>query len=336
LDESVAICSSVAELTLSPKSHANTVAPSPLTSAAASTAVSNSVLPGAASTVCSPSETSSTIFVAPTRPSSAKSCCAASKPSEIEVLPSADISSIPALISAALYDHGTRVVAFAAKDTTEKRVASTPREYWFTSCLAKAFIPLGPSIEPSGRGFFIEPLSSSTRTKSIGVAQGGLGALGGLGGGGDGETCTGENLKGGHIFHPRTVLLCGVCTLYPLIRSMRCRQDVAGEILPGSLTLDDLGYRAGPPLTISGSGARRQPPPTHSADIAKGRTPGVGLTPTTSYQVQLTDLSCSSVDCVAVRRRTRPQLQTVPARPECGAEAQIYVQYLGVRPCART
>ena len=73
LDESVAICSSVAELTLSPKPHANTVAPSPLTSAAASTAVSNSVLPGAASTVCSPSETSSTTFVAPTRPSSAKS-----------------------------------------------------------------------------------------------------------------------------------------------------------------------------------------------------------------------------------------------------------------------
>ena len=54
LDESVAICSSVAELTLSPKPHANTVAPSPLTSAAASTAVSNRVLPGAASTVCSP------------------------------------------------------------------------------------------------------------------------------------------------------------------------------------------------------------------------------------------------------------------------------------------
>jgi hypothetical protein len=40
LDESVAICSSVAKLTSPPKPHANTVAPSPLTSAAASTAVS--------------------------------------------------------------------------------------------------------------------------------------------------------------------------------------------------------------------------------------------------------------------------------------------------------
>ena len=42
-DESVAICSSVAKLNLFPKPHANTVTPSPLTSAAASTAVSNSV-----------------------------------------------------------------------------------------------------------------------------------------------------------------------------------------------------------------------------------------------------------------------------------------------------
>ena len=137
------------------------------------------------------------------------------------------------------------------------------------------------------------------------------------------EACTGENLEGNHIFtifHPRTVLLCGVCacTLCDLLRCVagdeRCRRNSARLT-----SLDDLGYRAGPPLTISGCGARRQPPPTHSADIAKGRTPGVDLTPTTSYQVQSTDLSCSSVDCVAVRRRTRPQLQTVPARPECGA-----------------
>ena len=182
MDGSVAICSSVAELTLFPKPHANTVTRSPLMSAAASTTVCNSVLPGAASTVCSPSETSSTILVAPTRPPLSKSCRAASKPSETEVLPSADIWSIPALITVALYDHGTRVVAFAAKDTTEKRVASTPREYWLTSCLAKALSPPGPSIEPAGGGFFIEPLSSSTRAKSIGVAQGGLGG----GGGGDG------------------------------------------------------------------------------------------------------------------------------------------------------
>ena len=124
----------------------------------------------------------------------AKSCRAASRPSEIEVLPSADIWSIPALISAALYDHGTRVVASDAKDTTEKRTASTPRKYWFTSCLAKAFSPLGPSIEPSGKGFFIEPLSSSTRAKSIGVAQGGLG---GGGGGGGVEGGGGGGVEGG-------------------------------------------------------------------------------------------------------------------------------------------
>ena len=197
----MAICFNVVRLTFVPKPHANTLTPSPLTRAAASTAVCNSVLLGAASTVCSPSETNSTNLVATTRPS-AKSCRAALNPSEIEVLPSADISSIPALISAALYDHGTRVVAFDAKDTTEKRAASTPREYWFTSCLAKAFSPPAPSIEPSGSGFLIEPLSSSTRTKSIGVAQGGLGEGGakGNGGGGsdgDGGLCGGELGEGG-------------------------------------------------------------------------------------------------------------------------------------------
>ena len=155
-----------------------------MTSVAASTAVSNGVLPSAAnSSLCSPSERSSTILVAFSRPSTwAKSCHAASKPSEIEVLPSAVILSIAALISSALSDHPTRVVAFAAKDTTEKRVASMPREYWLTSFLAKAFNPPAPSIEPSGRGFFIEPLSSSTRAKSIGVAQAGLGDGGGGGG----------------------------------------------------------------------------------------------------------------------------------------------------------
>eukprot|EP00964_Phaeocystis_antarctica_P161757 scaffold134300_cov66-Phaeocystis_antarctica.AAC.1 len=57
----------------------------------------------------------------------------------------------------------------------------------FTSFLARAFSPPGPSIEPSGFGFFIEPLSSSTRAKSTGVAQGGLGGGGGGGGGGAGE-----------------------------------------------------------------------------------------------------------------------------------------------------
>ena len=171
--------------------HANTVTPSPLTSVAASTAVCSSDLPGAASTVWSPSEMNSTNLATPWRPSSTKSCRAASNASEIEVLPSAVIWLIPALIWAASCDHGTRVVASDAKDTTEKRAASAPREYWFTSSLAKAFSPLGPSIEPSGKGFFIEPLSSSTRMKSIGVAQGGLGegggGEGGAGGGGPGE-----------------------------------------------------------------------------------------------------------------------------------------------------
>ena len=96
---------------------------------------------------------------------------------------------MPALIKTSLVDHATRVVASVAKDTREKRAASAPRAYRFTSCLAKAFIPLGPSIEPSGRGFLIEPLSSSTRMKSIGCAQGGLGGGGGggVGGGGEGD-----------------------------------------------------------------------------------------------------------------------------------------------------
>ena len=59
---------------------------------------------------------------------------------------------------------------------------------WQTSSLAKALSPSFPSIES-----FIEPLSSSTRAKSIGVTQigdlggdggcaGGVGAGGGLGG----------------------------------------------------------------------------------------------------------------------------------------------------------
>eukprot|EP00964_Phaeocystis_antarctica_P147015 scaffold113480_cov48-Phaeocystis_antarctica.AAC.2 len=184
-DGSVAIYCSVVRLTLSPKPHANTVAPCPLTRAAASTAVCQGNRPGAASTVCSPPETSSTTLVAPTRPPSAKSCRAASKPSEIEVQPDAVIASIPTLISATSYDHGTRFVASVAKDTTEKRAASSPREYMFTSFFAKAFSPPGPSIEPSGRGIFIEPLSSSTRAKSTGG-----GGNGGGSGGDGGSNCT--------------------------------------------------------------------------------------------------------------------------------------------------
>eukprot|EP00964_Phaeocystis_antarctica_P150864 scaffold118371_cov45-Phaeocystis_antarctica.AAC.1 len=76
------------------------------------------------------------------------------------------MASIPASIAAASYDHGTRVVAFSAKDTTEKRAASGPRENMCTSSLAKAFTPLGPFIEPTGKGSFIETLSSITRAKS--------------------------------------------------------------------------------------------------------------------------------------------------------------------------
>ena len=202
LDGSVARFSSVELLTRVPKPHANTVAPSSLTTAAASTAVCHSVLPGAASTDCSPSVTISTTLVAPARPWSLKSCPAASKPSEIEVLPSADILSMPAWISVALYDHPTRVVASVAKDTTAKRTASTPRAYWLTSSLARALSPPGPSIEPCGLGFFIEPLSSSTKTKSTGVAQGGSGDGGGGGGEGDGGEGGGAGFSfrggGGH------------------------------------------------------------------------------------------------------------------------------------------
>ena len=139
-----------------------------------------------ASTVCSPSERNSTILAAPVRPPSRKSSRASSKPSEIEVGPSGDISSIPALISASLYDHGTRVVAFAAKDTTEKRVAFSPRENMCTSSLAKAFTSSGPTS-------LIEPLSSITREKSTWYAQGGLGE----GGGGEGDGGGGEGDGGG-------------------------------------------------------------------------------------------------------------------------------------------
>ena len=89
MDGSVAIFSSVSSVVLCPKPHAYTVTLSPLTSAAASMAVSNSVLLDAASIVWSPSERSSTILVAFSRPALAKRCRTASKPSEIEVLPSA-------------------------------------------------------------------------------------------------------------------------------------------------------------------------------------------------------------------------------------------------------
>eukprot|EP00964_Phaeocystis_antarctica_P003679 scaffold1976_cov56-Phaeocystis_antarctica.AAC.2 len=202
LDGSVAICSSVVLLICLPKPHANTVTLSPLRSPPASMAVCIAVLPGAASTVCSPSERSSTTLVALTRSSSAKICCASSKPSEIEVLPfadievlpSADIWSIPSSISVSFIDHGTRIVALSAKDTTEKRAILSPMKKWFTSSLAKAFSPPGPSMTSGGP--FIEPLSSSTRMKSSAVAQGGMGE-GGAGGGGSVGGAAGGGAGGG-------------------------------------------------------------------------------------------------------------------------------------------
>ena len=85
-----------------------------------------------------------------------------------------------------------------------------------TRSLAKAFSPLGPFIEPLGLGLFIEPLSSSTRTKSsnnvvhegVGVSTGGDGDGGGFGfrGGGQGgppvSRITSDQYKvpeGGHV-----------------------------------------------------------------------------------------------------------------------------------------
>ena len=69
-----------------------------------------------------------------------------------------------------------------------------PRAYWLISFLAKAFSPPGPSIVPKGRGCFIEPLSSSSRDKSMfGVAQVGLDG----GGGGGGDHAGGGGLGGG-------------------------------------------------------------------------------------------------------------------------------------------
>ena len=146
-----------------------------MTSSAASTAVCNSVLSVALSIVCSPSERRSTTLIAFSRVSPSwipKSSRTASKPSEIEVGPFAVISSIPLLISDSLYDHPTRVVAFASNDTTEKRDAFMPRgRNIVTSFLAKSFDPPGPSKEPTGLGLVIEKLSSSNRAKSIGAVH---------------------------------------------------------------------------------------------------------------------------------------------------------------------
>ena len=123
----VAICWSVIRRTPVPNPQEKTRTPVLFTATAASMAVCSGVLPGAASIVCSPSETISMTLATCLRPLVDRSCPAALMPSEIEVWPSADIWSMPALISAASYDHPTRVVASTAKDTTEKRTACTPR-----------------------------------------------------------------------------------------------------------------------------------------------------------------------------------------------------------------
>ena len=78
------------------------------------------------------------------------------------------------------------------------------------------------------------------------------------------EACTGENLEGDHIFHPRTVLLCGVCTLHPLLfRSMRCRRrrPIHTSILESTHTNKhthtNTNKRTAQPVKVRGAGSRR-------------------------------------------------------------------------------
>ena len=85
---------------------------------------------------------------------------------------------------------------------------------WQTSSLANAFSPLGPSMS-----LFIEPLSSSTRAKSIGVAQGGLGEGGGdgeggcgVGGGGVGGGGEGDGGGGEGDVHPLHLRMSSSCS----------------------------------------------------------------------------------------------------------------------------
>ena len=81
--------------------------------------------------------------------------------------------------------------------------------------MASSFSPPAPSNEPCGLGLFIEPLSSSTNTKSTGVAQGGGGmgiggGEGGEGGEGDGEGGDDGDGSGKQISHPALVTLASV------------------------------------------------------------------------------------------------------------------------------
>ena len=109
---------SVAFERLYPKPHANTLSVTLLRFCAAAMAL----VEPPRSSFCSPSERSSTTLVAESR-ASPRSSPARSKPLEIEVLPSGEIASIAASISASSVDHVSRSVAFALKDTTEKRAA---------------------------------------------------------------------------------------------------------------------------------------------------------------------------------------------------------------------
>jgi len=110
---------SVPRSALLPKPHANTLSPTVVLRVCAAEMASAEP---PSSSFCSPSERSSTTLVAEPR-ASPRSPPARFKPLEIEVLPSGEIASIAASISASSVDHGTRSVAVSLKDTTEKRAA---------------------------------------------------------------------------------------------------------------------------------------------------------------------------------------------------------------------
>ena len=87
-------------------------------------------------------------------------------------------------------------------------------------------------------GFFIEPLSSSTKTKSTGVAQGGSddgGGGGGEGDGGDGGDGGGKEDDGGggkQISHPANVTLASVTHLI----GVPSGTTLSGELVPQERT----------------------------------------------------------------------------------------------------
>ena len=115
--------------------------------------------------------------------------------------------SIPCSISDSLYDHPTRLVAFALNDTTEKRDPFMPRGANFFTSLWEKFFEWSNALSESP--FCIEPLSSSNRAKSILMAQedGSDGEVhdasteggGGEGGGGEGGRLDGGGFGGGGL-----------------------------------------------------------------------------------------------------------------------------------------